>query len=311
MVSDGERGDCGVRENRDGRYYSLVYGRPCAIHNDPIEKKPLFHVYPGSKALSIATVGCNIECKFCQNWDIAQANPDHVSVPFRPPSQIAQMAVQHKSRTVSYTYSEPTVFYEYMVDCARAAKDLGIGNVVISNGFISEEPLKELCSLMTAIKIDLKAFTQQFYATMCSGRLKPVLETLKRLSGSGVWYEIVVLVVPTLNDSMDEIKRMTEWVVKELSPDVPIHFTRFHPAYKIRNLPPTPPRTLHAARQTALAQGCNFVYTGNMPGEKAENTYCHKCNTCLIKRYGHMTISNDLADGKCRNCGASIPGVWS
>lgn len=309
-VANWQRGICGVRENRNGRYYALTYGRPCAIHNDPIEKKPFFHVYPGSKAFSIATVGCNIDCKFCQNWDISQKNPDDISVPFKSPQEIARKAAQAKSRTVAYTYSEPTVFFEYMLDCAMEAKQLGLGNIVVSNGFINEEPLKQLCKIMTAIKIDLKSFSQQFYGKMCNGQLQPVLNTLERLAGSGVWFEIVVLVIPTLNDNMDEIKRMSAWIVKHLGPDVPLHFTRFHPAYKIQNLPSTPAATLSKVHQIASAQGCNFVYGGNMPGIKTENTYCPKCQHLLVDRYGMMLISTELKDGKCPKCGTSIPGVW-
>jgi pyruvate formate lyase activating enzyme len=281
------------------------------MNNDPIEKKPFFHVYPGSRAFSIATVGCNIECKFCQNWDISQAEPDRVKVPFVPPSRIAELAVRNGSKTVAYTYSEPTIFHEYMVDCAKAVRERGLGNVVVSNGFIAEKPLKEMCKHMTAIKIDLKAFTQTFYGETCGGQLQPVLDTLKRLSESGVWFEIVVLVIPSLNDSVDEIRRMSAWIVKELGPDVPVHFTRFHPAYKIRNLPPTPPKTLQAARAAALEQGCHFVYTGNMPGHEGENTYCPACGAVVFDRYGHLLVSDTLAEGKCHACGASIPGVWS
>lgn len=313
VVSDGNRGKCGVRENRQGRYYTLIYGRPCAMNNDPIEKKPLFHVYPGSRAFSIATVGCNIECKFCQNWDISQANPDDVPVAFRAPLEIVRMALTQKikPKTIAYTYSEPTIFYEYMVDCAKAAKDAGLGNVMVSNGFIAEKPLKELCSLMTAIKIDLKAFSQQFYGNVCGGQLQPVLDTLQRLADSGVWFEIVVLVIPTLNDSMDEIKRLSEWIVKKLGPNVPLHFTRFHPAYKIRNLPITPVKTLNEAWKIATEQGCNFVYGGNMPGGGREDTRCPQCKAYVLKRYGHMVISDELAKGKCPNCGAPVPGVWA
>jgi len=310
VVPPGQRGRCGVRENRGGRYYTLVYGRPCAIHNDPIEKKPFFHVYPGSKAFSIATVGCNIACKFCQNWEISQANPDHIRPRFIPPTEIVALAAQRKSRTVAYTYSEPTIFFEYMTDCARAARERGLGNVVVSNGFIAKKPLEEICKLMTAVKIDLKAFSQQFYGDVCGGQLQPVLETLKRLAAAGMWFEIVVLVIPTLNDSMDEIKRMSAWIVKELGPDVPLHFIRFHAAYKIRNLPRTPPRTLSRAYRTATAEGCHFVYGGNMPGIPSENTYCPSCKTCLVDRHGHGIISNELKKGKCHKCGTTIPGIW-
>jgi len=311
VTDPGKRGHCGVRENRDGTYYSLVYGRPVSVNNDPIEKKPLFHVHPGSKAFSLATVGCNIDCKFCQNHEISQASPDDVRPPYAPPELVANAARQAGSKVVAYTYSEPTVFFEYMHDCAAAAKERGIGNVVISNGFIQEAPLKKLLPLLTAYKVDFKAFSQNFYAKQCEGRLKPVQETLKRLAGSGVWFEIVVLVIPTLNDDLDEIKRMAAWVVKELGPNVPVHFTRFHPAYKLQNLPRTPVKTVVAARKTAMKEGCRFVYTGNMPGGEGESTYCPKCGHCVLKRYGHFVLSKELKAGKCAKCGEIIPGVWA
>jgi pyruvate formate lyase activating enzyme len=309
-VPPGKRGHCEVRENRDGKYYSLIYGRPCARHNDPIEKKPFYHVYPGSKSYSIATVGCNIDCKFCQNWEISQALPEQITTRYFSPEQIARLAKDNGSKTVAYTYTEPTIFFEYMVDCAKAAKDLGIGNVVVSNGFIEEKPLKELCSIMTAIKIDLKAFSQSFYGKQCGGRLEPVKDTLKTLSESDIWYEIVVLLIPTLNDNMDEIKEMSAWIAKELGQDVPIHFTRFYPQYKIRNLPPTPPNILNKARRVAMAEGLNYVYGGNMPGIKGENTYCPQCGELAVNRYGHSVLVNHLKNGKCKKCGKTIPGVW-
>ncbi|MBU4211472.1 MAG: AmmeMemoRadiSam system radical SAM enzyme [Kiritimatiellae bacterium] len=309
-VPDGKRGRCRVRENRSGKYYSLVWGRPCLTHNDPIEKKPFFHVYPGTRAFSIATVGCNIECKFCQNWDISQASPEDVSAPFKSPEEIVRLALAQKVKTIAYTYSEPVVFTEYILDCAKAAKEAGLGNVIVSNGFLNEKPLKEWCSVATAIKIDFKGFSQKFYEETCAGQLQPVLDTLKRLAGSGVWFEIVVLIIPPLNDDLDEIKRMTAWIVKDLGPNVPLHFTRFHPDYKLRNLPPTPINTLIKARQIAMDQGCNFVYVGNMPGVEGENTYCPKCKAAVVKRYGMGVLSNDLKNGKCPGCGTAIPGVW-
>jgi len=311
VVEKGERGLCEVRENKGGKYYSLVYGHPCSINVDPIEKKPFFHVYPGSTAFSLATVGCNIDCKFCQNWEIAQTNPDNIQTRYVPPEDIAEMASKSGARTVAYTYSEPTIFFEYMTDCARAAKDKKLGNVMVSNGFISEEPLKKLCDLMTAIKVDLKAFTEKFYRETCAGQLQPVLNTLKRIADSGTWLEIVVLIIPTLNDGMDEIKRMSAWIVKELGPNVPLHFTRFHPAYKMRNLPPTPIKTLHSAREKAMEEGCRFVYTGNMPGGEGENTFCPKCKTLLLDRYGHAIIEDFIKTGKCHKCGTKIPGIWN
>jgi pyruvate formate lyase activating enzyme len=317
VVGDGQRGQCGVRENRGGRYYSLVYGRPVTVNEkDPVEKKPFFHVYPGSRTFSIATVGCNFHCKFCQNWNISQETPDRVSPPFVAPADIAKAAQRQECRTVAYTYNEPIIFYEYMAECARAAKDLGLGNVMVSNGFISEEPLKKLLPLMTAIKVDFKAFTQKFYGDICGGQLQPVLDTLKRIAGGGVWLEMVMLTIPTLNDNLDDIKKMAEWIVKELGPNVPLHFTRFHPDYKLRNLPPTPLNTLNAARDTAVNQGCRFVYGGNAAGLKdgaglkAENTYCPKCRTAVVERYGLTQPKITLESGQCPKCGEAIPGVW-
>jgi pyruvate formate lyase activating enzyme len=310
-VPPGKSGYCGVRVNRGGRYFSRVYGRPVAVNNDPIEKKPFFHVLPGSKALSIATVGCNIHCSFCQNWDISQSDPDDAHAPYRSPADIAALAAEHGSRTIACTYNEPTVFCEYVIDCARAARDRGIGSVVVSNGYISKTPLRDLCGVVTAVKVDLKAFTQKFYGEVCEGRLQPVLDTLKRLADSGVWYEVVVLLIPTLNDGGDEIKGMTGWIAENLGPDVPLHFTRFHPTYRLTHLPPTPPETLKRARDIALAAGLHYVYTGNTPGQSGENTFCPSCGAVVIKRYGFYLASFDLVAGACSACGARIPGVWT
>lgn len=313
VLHDGEKGYCKVRTNRKGRLFSLVYGRVAARNNDPIEKKPLFHVYPGSKSFSIATYGCNISCKFCQNWEIAQEYGDIFKLPFTSPDSVVKMALKAnpKPLTVAYTYNEPTIFTEFMHDCARAAKEAGLGNVMISNGFINKEPLKKLCEVMTAIKIDLKAFSQEFYGNVCGARFQPVLNTLKTLADSGIWFEIVTLVIPTLNDSADELKQMSAWILKELGPDVPIHFTRFHPDYKLRNLPNTPVATLKLARDTAMKEGCRYVYTGNMPGGDGEKTYCPNCGNMLIHRYGMFLVSDSLAKGTCEKCGTHIPGVWA
>lgn len=310
IVPDGKRGHCGVRENRGGDYYTLVYGRPVSLNNDPIEKKPLAHVYPGTKAFSMATVGCNIDCKFCQNWDISQATPADVQVPYAAPERIADTARKSGASVMAFTYNEPTIFYEYMADCAKAAQDLGLGNVVISNGFIEAEPLQALLPSLTAYKVDLKAFTQDFYGNICNGRLDPVKETLIRLKDAGIWFEIVVLLIPTLNDNLEDIKRMGNWIATTLGPDVPVHFTRFHPMYKLRNLPSTPPKTLFAARTTAMREGCNFVYIGNLPGNDGAHTYCPDCKAVLIKRYGHRIVKNALEQDACPDCGRKIPGVW-
>lgn len=310
VVGDKQRGYCRVRENRGGKYYSLVYGYPCVIHLDPIEKKPFFHVYPGSKAYSIATVGCNICCKFCQNWDISQASPEDVKAPFRSPDEIASAAIKAKARTIAYTYTEPVVFHEYMHDCAQAGKKAGIESVMVSNGFIKGDALKALFPVLKAVKIDLKSFTQSFYADICDGQLQPVLDTLRRLAGSGVWYEIVVMLIPTLNDSSDEIKKMSAWIVKELGVNVPVHFSRYHPMYKIRNIAPTPLETLERARQIAMNEGLRFVYTGNLAGAEGQNTICPFCKEMLVRRYEYSILENNIVGGCCKKCRKPIPGVW-
>jgi len=310
MVNDGNRGYCRVRENRGGKFYSLVYGRPCVMNVDPIEKKPFFHVYPGSKTFSIATAGCNLTCKFCQNWDISQVPPENVQAYSLTPSDIAGKAVDAKVRTVAYTYSEPIVFSEYVADCAKASKDRGIGNVAVSAGYIQSEPLKTLLPFLTAIKVDLKAFTDSFYQEICGGRLQPILDTLKTIREFEIWFEIVVLLIPTLNDADDDIKRLANWVTSNLGQNIPVHFTRYHPTYKIKNIPPTPTETLKRARKIAMKEGCHYVYTGNIPGDTWEDTYCHSCKALLIDRYGFTILTNNIMNGKCKVCGTDIPGVW-
>ncbi len=311
QVADVERGYCGVRENQVGEYQTLVYGALCSANVDPIEKKPLFHYQPGTTAFSIATAGCNIECKFCQNWQISQFRPEQVeSIPVDPERLIAACKAR-QSPTIAYTYSEPVIFYEYMHDTAALAREHGIGSVMISNGYIQEEPLRRLCRHLTGVKIDFKAFTERFYAESCAGELKPVLKTLEVLKDIGIWLELVVLIVPTLNDSPDEIRRMGEWVIEHLGPDVPMHFTRFHPTYRVTNLPRTPVSTLERCRQIALDAGVHYVYAGNVAMHPSENTYCHNCQHELIRRLGFRVRFNRITDGKCPNCGTNIPGVWS
>ncbi len=310
-VADQERGLCGVRENRQGTYYTLVHSQPCAAHIDPVEKKPLFHYLPGSLAFSIATAGCNIECKFCQNWDIAQVRPEHVKTYTLPPEGVTDIALRTKCQTIAYTYSEPTIFYEYMYDSAVYARQHGIGGVMISNGFINKEPMMQLCQQLTGVKIDLKAFTEKFYRDVCSGKLQPVLQTLETLRDSGIWYEIVVLIVPTLNDSKQEIRDMSHWIYQELGENVPVHFSRFHPMYKIKNLPPTPVNTIEMARDIAMDAGLHYVYVGNVPGHQGESTYCPSCQKVVVKRIGYRIVSIDIDDqGRCRYCQHSISGIW-
>ena len=311
QVADLERGYCGVRENRNGKYYTLVHSRVCSRYADPIEKKPLFHYLPGTKAYSIATAGCNIECKFCQNWQISQFRPEQIEDTIKlTPEEVVRFAKERSCDTIAYTYSEPVVFYEYMYDTARVGKREGVGSVMISNGYIKKEPLVELCKELSAVKIDFKAFTEKFYKETCSGELKPVLETLVTLKEIGIWFEIVMLVIPTLNDSDKELNDMCSWIYENLGPDVPVHFSRFHSTYKIKNLPPTPTKTLEKARNIAIESGLNFAYTGNVPGHPGESTYCPDCKEVLIKRVGYTILQYSLNGNKCDNCKHPIPGVW-
>jgi len=310
-VADVERGYCGVRENQGGEYQTLVYGALCSANVDPIEKKPLFHYLPGTAAFSIATAGCNIECKFCQNWRISQFRPEQVESVLVTPDRLVAACKSRRCPTIAYTYSEPVIFYEYMHDAAAAARENGIGSVMISNGYIQEKPLRQLCRHLTGVKIDFKAFTEKFYRESCAGELKPVLAALEVLKDIGIWLELVILIIPTLNDSPGEIEQMSAWVLEHLGPDVPMHFTRFHPTYRITNLPRTPISTLERCRKIALDAGVHYVYAGNVPMHPGENTYCHSCQSELIRRVGFRVVANHIKGGKCPKCGTDIPGVWS
>ncbi len=310
-VADSERGYCGVRENVKGIYQTLVYGRPCSLHVDPIEKKPLFHYMPGSTAFSLATAGCNIECLFCQNWDISQFRPEQINMYDLSPQATAELAKEANAKTIAYTYSEPVIFYEYMLDTAKAASKLKVGSVMISNGFIQEKPLRELLPHLTGVKIDFKGFTEKFYKETCHGELKPVLDALKIIKKEGTWLELVILIIPTLNDSSDENRDMAKWIVDNLGPDVPIHLTRYHPMYKITTIPSTPVKTLERLRKIALDAGLNYVYLGNVAGHPAENTVCHKCKEILIRRMGYKIRTEGLEKGECKKCHTKIPGVWN
>ena len=311
LISKGLRGHCRVRENRNGKLYTLIFGRACTYHNDPIEKKPLFHFLPGTNAFSIATAGCNIECKFCQNWQISQARPDDALSLDMPPAKVVEKAREAGSPTIAYTYTEPVIFYEYMFETARLGKKSGLRSVMISNGFINREPMRKLIPHLAAVKVDLKAFSRKFYSEVCDGALEPVLDTLQLLNETGIWHEIVVLLVPTLNDGEEEISNLCRWVKEKLGPDVPLHFTRYYPAYKIMNIPPTPVATLERARKTAMDAGIKFAYVGNVPGHPGENTYCPRCKKLLINRVSYHVSIAGLVNGKCKYCGCPIPGVWS
>ena len=254
-MGDKERGYCGVRENRGGVYYTLVHSRVCAAHVDPIEKKPLFHYLPGTVAFSIATAGCNVNCKFCQNWDISQSRPEQIPADYAPPQRIAALARQNNCPTIAYTYSEPVVFSEFLMDTADAGHEAGVRSIVVSNGYIQQDALKQAYGKMDAVKIDLKSFTESYYEKVVTGQLKPVLDTLVTLRKMGKWTEIVYLVVPTLNDSDAEFRGLAQWVKANLGPDVPLHFTQFHPEYLLKNLPITPVPTLERAKAIADAEG--------------------------------------------------------
>ena len=309
-IDDRERGYCGVRENRGGTYYTLVHSRVVTAHIDPIEKKPFFHFLPGTVAFSIATAGCNVNCKMCQNWDISQVRPEQVRSNYAPPERVAALAQQNSCPTIAYTYSEPVVFYEYVADTAEAAHRLGVKSVVVTGGYIQQEPLEKLCRQVDAIKVDLKGYSEKFYKEVVNGELKPVLDGLVTIRKHGVWNEIVYLVIPSLNDGEAEFQGLAKWVKSELGPDVPVHFTRFHPDYLLKNLPPTPVETLERAKAIADAEGLHYVYIGNVPGHPAENTYCPKCRKIVVERTGYTVGTLHIHNNKCQYCQQPIPGVW-
>ena len=311
QVADAERGGCGVRENRGGVYHTLVHGLACTVHLDPIEKKPFFHVLPGAQALSFATAGCNVECRFCQNWEISQFRPEQVAARWLPPDALARLARDNRVPLLSATYSEPAVFWEYVRDTAVAGRKVGVRSTVVSNGYIQEAPLKEVLPSLAAMKVDLKAFSERFYKDVVRGELKPVLKSLETIRASGTWLEIVVLLVPDLNDSEDEIRALARWVKANLGAEVPVHFTRFHPTYRMTNLPPTPLPTLERAWRAAREEGLAFPYMGNVPGHPGENTACPGCGKQLIRRVGFQVLENALSGGRCPQCRRAIPGVWA
>jgi len=304
------RGFCRSREPHEGKHYSMVYGNPCAIHVDPIEKKPLFHFLPQTAAFSIATAGCNLRCKFCQNWQISQFPPEDTVNYELPPEDVVDLAIKYDCPTIAYTYSEPSIFYEYMYDTAVIARKKGVKNIYHSNGYLNPEPLKEICKYLDGANVDLKGFTQKFYGELCGATLKPVLNTLETLKEEGVHVEITNLIVPPYNDGMEKIKEMCLWIRDNLGKEVPLHFSRFHPLYKLKNLSPTPVKTLEKAREVALKVGLEYVYIGNVPGHPGESTYCPQDGKLLIHRKGYQILENNVVGGKCKFCGQPIPGVW-
>lgn len=311
LLEEGERGVCRNRENRGGNLYNLVYGKPSAVHIDPIEKEPQRHMLPGTGIFCLGTAGCNFRCRFCQNWHLSQRGIEEIGYYYDlPPEKVVEEAIERGIPTISFTYNEPTAFYEYVYDVAKLAKAKGLNILFHSNGSMNPEPLRELLKYTDAVTIDLKGFSDEFYESASSAELEPVLRTLKIIKQEEVWLEIVNLVIPTLNDDPEEIKAMCEWILENLGPDVPLHFSRFFPAYQLTNLPATPIETLEEAYRIAKEVGLNYVTIGNVPGHKHNSTFCPKCGRRLIHRIHFTVLENNVVDGKCKFCGHEIPGIW-
>lgn len=310
MITDLERGFCGVRENRGDTYYSLVYGLPCAVNIDPIEKKPLYHFHPGTEAFSIATAGCNVNCKFCQNWDISQNRPEQTNNIALSPEQAVKTCRERKIPTIAYTYNEPVIFYEYMYDIAELGRKQGIKSVMITGGYIEQQPLAELIPVLDAIKVDLKAIRPEYYRQIVNGELQPVLDRLVQMKNAGIWIEIVYLIVPTLNDSDEEFRELSQWIKNDLGAETPLHYSRFFPQYLLKHLPPTPLSTMQKAYDISKAEGLPFVYLGNIPSHPSESTYCPACGEIVIGRRGYSIIKYNIENGVCKACGHKIPGVF-
>ena len=308
LISPGKVGICGVRENIDGILYTLVYGKSVAENVDPIEKKPLFHFYPGSQSFSMATMGCNFRCLHCQNYSISQIEEGIIGKEL-PPERIVQLAQNFKCQSIAYTYTEPTIFLEYALDTAKLAQAKEIKNVFVTNGYITPEALQKAYSVIDAANIDLKSFNEKHYQRVCGARLQPVLEAIKLYHELGVWIEVTTLIIPNYNDSGEELKQIADFLVS-IDPGIPWHVTQFYPTYKLTTERRTPVETLQKARQIGFKAGLRYVYTGNIPGDAGENTYCYKCGKLLIQRMGFFIQANHLKeDSTCPSCGAKIDGV--
>ncbi|WP_363324367.1 AmmeMemoRadiSam system radical SAM enzyme [uncultured Desulfuromonas sp.] len=311
LIADGHRGICGVRENRKGVLYTLVYGRSIAENADPIEKKPLFHYYPGSRSFSVATVGCNFRCLHCQNYEISQWPRERKDIPGRelPPEQIVREAKAAGCRTIAYTYTEPTVFYEYAYDTAVLARQEGIDNVFVTNGYTSPEALERIAPHLGAANVDLKGFSDRFYREVAGATLEGVLDTLRVYRRLGIWLEVTTLVIPGHNDDEEQLAGIADFIAGELGPEVPWHVTAFYPTYKMLDSPRTPVATLRRARQIGLDAGLKYVYEGNVPGEGGENTFCPACKELVIERSGYRLGAVRIEEGQCASCGETLDGV--
>ncbi len=311
LIAEGSRGICAVRENRGGRLYSLVYGKVIAEKVDPIEKKPLFHVLPGSTTFSIATAGCNFHCLHCQNYTISQVDRQSpVNGTPRRPDAIVRSALDSGCRSISYTYTEPTIFYEFALDTAILAEESGLYNIFVTNGYISKEPLARIAPLLKAANIDLKGFTENFYRDIVGARLNELLDSIVEYRKLGIWLEITTLVIPGLNDSDGELKEIADFIVRNLGADTPWHLSRFFPTYRLTDRPGTPVATLRRAVEIGRAAGLQYVYEGNIPEEGGENSFCPTCKALLIERHGYLVRTNRLTAGGCPECGAAISGIW-
>ena len=310
VIPEGKRGICRVRENRGGRLYTLTYGQPATFHFETMEKQPLLHYLPGSRVLALGTAGCNLGCLYCQNWQFTQTYPEFVSLYRLPPEEVVNLARKGRCRAISFTYNDPVVCIEYVLDVAKLAHRAGLRVVAVTGGYINPGPMRDLCHAVDAFKVDLKGFSEEFYRRVVRGRLKPVLEGMKIVKRSGKWLEAVYLVVPGNNDSPKMVERTAKWVKENLGPGTPVIFSRFWPKYRMKNLPPTPVRTLERCISIAKKVGLKFVYIGNVPGHPAEDTYCPKCGKKVVDRQGAHLRRLYLNSGRCPYCGARIPGVW-
>jgi pyruvate formate lyase activating enzyme len=309
-IGPGEKGLCGVRENRDGALYTLVYGCPVSAAVDPIEKKPLFHFLPGTLSYSLATVGCNFACSFCQNADISQMPREQGRIVGRAqsPEQVVAAAQAAGCLSISYTYTEPTIYYEYARDCARLAAAAGLKNVFVTNGYMTAETLADIDGDLHAANVDLKSFSDDFYRSLVGARLKPVLDSIRRIWEMGIWVEVTTLLIPGHNDGDDELRSISAFLVS-VSPDIPWHVSRFYPTYNLLDVPPTPLESVERAVRIGREEGLHYVYGGNVPGHDSESTACPECRSVVIERRGFALRKNLVKEGRCASCGREIAGL--
>ena len=311
VIKPDSFGNCGARKNIDGTLYSLVYAKPVSIAVDPIEKKPLYHFLPGSYSLSIGTLGCNLHCLQCQNYDISQKKADQLNLKEVKPEEIVDEAIKNNCKSISYTYNEPTIFYEYALETAKLAREKGLKNIMVTNGYIQKEPLKELYPLIDAANIDLKSLDEDFYTKICKVKLQPILDSIKEIKKIGTWIELTNLIIPEHNDKPEQIEKLVKWVKENLGTQVPLHFSAFYPTYKLMDAPRTPPETLMKAKEIALKQGLKYVYLGNIQLKDSGNTYCPHCQKLVIERGNFEVYKNKIKKDSCPFCNKKIDGVFT